>query len=321
MMGNFDELQHQRFFDQVTHGLKSIPKFLDAKYFYDKRGDLLFQQIMALPEYYLTRCELDIFKNKTKELAQGILALEEPFDIIELGAGDASKSTYLLDFLIREKRDFSYLPIDISPHILSVLRQRLQQALPDLSITPLPGEFMDKLGEVALLSNKPKVLLFLGSNIGNMELAQAGEFCQELRNKMKKGDLLLMGFDLKKDPHLILKAYDDPSGVTAAFNLNLLSRINQELGANFQPDQFQHYAAYNPITGACRSYLISITKQSVHLGAETINFDPYESISMEISQKFSLIDIKRLGAVSGFKSCYEVFDSKGWFVDVIWQAV
>ena len=321
MIGDFDELQNQRFFDRVIHGLKSIPKFLEAKYFYDKRGDLLFQQIMALPEYYLSRSELDIFKNKTQELAQHILRLEESFDMIELGAGDASKSKYLLDFLLREKRNFSYIPIDISPHILSVLKRSLQQALPDLSITPLAGEFMDKLNEVGRVSKKPKVILFLGSNIGNMELTQAGEFCRELREKMNKNDLLLMGFDLKKDPHLIVKAYDDPSGVTAAFNLNLLNRINKELNANFQIDQFQHYASYDPITGASRSYLISQKRQSVHLGAETINFEPYETISMEVSQKFSLIDIKRLGAASGFKNCYEVFDSKEWFVDVVWQAV
>lgn len=308
-----------RFLKDVLSGLRSNPKHLSSKYFYDKTGDRLFQKIMAMPEYYLTRCELDIFENKTEELAGLISAYNGPFDLIELGAGDAMKSTFLLRHLTEKEVDFSYMPIDISGNILSVLEENLSKELPGLNVIPLEGEYFDMLKKASAMSSKRKVILFLGGNIGNMNEEEAVNFCRGLYNISNPEDILLIGFDLKKNPHTVLQAYNDTTGITAAFNLNLLSRINRELGGNFNPDHFQHYATYNPVTGSCRSFLISLARQEVVVADEKILFEEHEIIDMEVSQKFSMDQIHQLAEETGFKVTGEINDSKNWFVDSIWK--
>lgn len=314
------EKENHQFFEDVLDGLQHSPKFLQSKYFYDKKGDGLFQEIMALPEYYLTRCELDIFQNKTKQIADTLILDDTPFDLIELGAGDATKSLYLLEYLANLKADFVYMPIDISGHILSVLSEKLSSQLPDVRVKCLEGDYFDMLNKAAGISSRRKVVLFLGSNIGNMELDKAYGFCKELRKKLNKGDIVLMGFDLKKHPQTILNAYNDASGTTAHFNLNLLERMNNELDANFNLEQFNHYQNYDPLTGACKSYLISLEKQNVTIGNRMIPFQKNEMIYMEISQKFSISDIENLASNSGFISINTILDSKGWFADSCWIA-
>ncbi|SHE43664.1 dimethylhistidine N-methyltransferase [Chryseobacterium takakiae] len=309
----------ENFLNDVLNGLHSNPKHLSSKYFYDKKGDELFQKIMAMPEYYLTRCELDIFKNKTEELAKGIRSNHEPFDLIELGAGDAMKSTYLLKHLTEKGTDFTYMPIDISGNILSVLENNLKMQLPDINITPLEGEYFQMLKKAMKLSSRRKVILFLGGNIGNMTRKEAEKFCASLHQLLNIEDIVLIGFDLKKNPFTVLNAYSDKSGITAEFNLNLLSRINRELGGNFNIEQFEHYESYDPITGACRSFLISLKNQQVKIGKETIDFAENEVIDMEVSQKFSKSDIEYLAERSGFSIAGEISDSKDWFVDSIWK--
>ncbi|UKB82623.1 L-histidine N(alpha)-methyltransferase [Chryseobacterium sp. MEBOG06] len=303
----------------VLEGLKNSPKRLSSKYFYDKIGDHLFQQIMAMPEYYLTRCELDIFKNKTQELTDLIIPENEPFDLIELGAGDAMKSTFLLKHLVERGLEFTYMPIDISGNILSILNEKLSTQFPDMPITCLEGDYFDMLQKAASLSDRRKVILFLGSNIGNMNPEEAQSFCLSLNQNLSSGDRVLIGFDLKKNPHVILNAYNDKEGITAAFNLNLLTRINNELGGNFDREQFQHYQTYDPVSGACRSFLVSLKKQEVIIGRDRISFEENELIDMEISQKFSAEHIAELGEKSGFTTAGEIKDSKEWFVDTIWQ--
>jgi len=307
------------FLNDVLTGLQSNPKHLSSKYFYDKKGDELFQKIMAMPEYYLTRCELDIFKNKTAELAQGIKADDKPFDLIELGAGDAMKSTYLLKYLTEKETDFTYMPIDISGNILSVLENNLKKQLPNINITTLEGEYFQMLKKAMKLSSRRKVILFLGGNIGNMTRKEAGKFCAALHQLLNKEDIVLIGFDLKKNPYTVLNAYSDQSGITAEFNLNLLSRINRELHGNFNIEQFEHYESYDPITGTCRSFLISLQNQQVKIAGEIIDFEENEVIDMEVSQKFSKSDIEYLAEKSGFSITGEISDSKDWFVDSIWK--
>jgi len=284
----------------VLKGLSAHPKKLSSKYFYDKTGDHLFQQIMVMPEYYLTNCELDIFQNKTEELAKAISNINESFDLIELGAGDAMKSSYLLKNLVEKGTDFTYMPIDISGNILSVLQENLKKKLPELEILPLEGEYFDMLDKATGISKRKKVVLFLGGNIGNMESEEAGHFCNEVKRKLNAGDLFLVGFDLKKNPNTILAAYNDPAGITASFNLNLLTRINRELKADFKVENFQHYQNYDPISGACRSFLVSLYDQEVHVGNHLFHFKKDELIDMEVSQKFSEQDIKKLAGDSGF---------------------
>lgn len=316
-----DKNDHQNNFQaEILEGLKNQPKKLSSKYFYDKKGDRLFQQIMMMPEYYLTKCELDIFKNKTHELEAAIVN-DEPFDLIELGSGDALKSGFLLKYLAQKNIEFTYMPIDISGNILSVLDGKLKTDLPDLNIIPLEGEYFEMLEKATDISKKRKIVLFLGSNIGNMEPEEAYQFCSEVKRKLNPGDLFLIGFDLKKNPHTILNAYNDPAGITAAFNLNLLKRINEELHADFDIKNFQHYQTYDPVSGACRSYIVSLCKQKVSIGDETILFDKNELIDMEISQKFSENDIKKMAKETGFEIVNEIRDSKGWFVDSVWKVV
>lgn len=311
----------ENFLSDVLKGLKESPKKLQSKYFYDEAGDRLFQQIMNMPEYYLTDCELDIFKNKNEALARSILIDNSPFDLIELGAGDAMKSSYLLEYLTKQNTDFTYMPIDISGHILEELSEKFNRNLPDLEIKTLEGDYFDMLNKAMSISQRRKVVLFLGGNIGNMDLEESYHFCRELRRKLNLGDILIVGFDLKKNPHTILNAYNDPAGITSSFNLNLLIRMNRELEAYFDVLNFQHYQTYDPISGACRSFLVSLVEQNVHIGNEVFHFKENELIDMEISQKFSPEDISKLARDSKFHIIDEILDSKNWFVDSIWQVV
>jgi L-histidine N-alpha-methyltransferase len=308
------------FYDDVINGLLSNPKRLQSKYFYDAAGDKLFQKLMACREYYPTRCELEIFSKKTAELGKAIIAGGDSFDLIELGAGDAMKSTFLLRYLLDKKATFTYLPIDISANVISYLNGTLPATLPGLQITGLNGEYFDMLDKAASISDKRKVVLFLGSNVGNMSIIEAGAFVKRVRDHLKPGDMLLVGMDLKKNPKTVLAAYNDKGGITKQFNLNLLERINRELGADFNVNQFEHYPTYDPETGACKSYLVSLAEQKVKIGDEIINFLKDECIFMEISQKFTIAQTDQIANNNGFKPINRFFDSKKWFIDVIWVA-
>tara|TARA_Y100000782_G_C10188218_1_gene268261 strand:+ start:8315 stop:9295 length:981 start_codon:yes stop_codon:yes gene_type:complete len=307
------------FFEDVLHGLSQKEKQLPSKYFYNKKGDLLFQQIMHCDDYYLTRCEMDIFQHKTAELSKPLISANTTFDLIELGAGDGSKTKHLLQHLIDKNVDFNYKPIDISGHILSVLKNDLQENIPQLNTQPEQGDYFEALARICATSDKRKVILFLGSNIGNMLESESISFCSTLAKMLSPGDLVLIGFDLKKLPATILSAYNDKEGLTAQFNLNLLQRINNELGANFDPSLFMHYPTYNPQTGACKSYLISLKQQDVQIDEHTISFDKHEPIFMEVSRKFSMEDIRKLAHKTGFKPVSFCMDTQEWFTDVIWE--
>jgi len=163
-------------------------------------------------------------------------------------------------------------------------------------------------------------VLFLGSNIGNMQVNESEDFCRELRNHLSAGDMMLIGFDLKKNPKTVLAAYNDKGGITKRFNLNLLERINRELNADFDTSKFEHYPTYDPESGTCKSYLISVCNQEIKIGPETIRFLKDEYIFMEISQKFTVSQTDQMASNTGFKSIHHFFDSKKWFIDVIWVA-
>jgi L-histidine N-alpha-methyltransferase len=306
------------FHQDVINGLRASQKYLQSKYFYDETGDKLFQQIMASPEYYLTRCEMEIMQHQSADMAS--LFQGEPFDLVELGPGDATKSWHLLRELINHKTHFTYYPIDISSQVIGWLEDKLPVGLPGLQMKGLNGEYMDKMEYVENISQRRKIVLFMGANIGNMTPQQATAFCRQLHDRMRPGDLLLIGFDLKKNPRTILDAYNDKQGVTRAFNLNLLTRINRELNADFDVDQFEHHPVYDPGTGSCKSYLISRVAQQVHIGEEAvIDFGENEAIYMEISQKYSLQETYYLARQSGFSPVHEFYDSKKMFSDILWR--
>lgn len=309
-----------QFLDDVINGLRSNPKRLSSKYFYDANGDKLFQDLMNCQEYYPTNCELEIFSTKTAEICKAIMADGSPFDLIELGAGDAMKSSYLLKYLLEQDADFTYMPIDISVNVISYLNVSLPVTLPGIKIHGLNGEYFNMLKQAAVASDRRKVILFLGSNIGNMPVPDATSFCQELRHHLNAGDMALIGFDLKKNPATILAAYNDKGGITKRFNLNLLERINRELAGDFDLTKFEHYPTYDPESGACKSYLVSKEDQIVSIGRKHIHFQKDEYIFMEISQKFTVLQTAQIAEKTGFKPVELFFDSKNWFLDAIWMA-
>jgi L-histidine N-alpha-methyltransferase len=310
-----------QFADDVLSGLSSTPKSLSSKYFYDDEGSRLFQEIMKLPEYYLTSCELEIFTEQATDIFREFANGDPTFDLIELGAGDGTKTAVLIDHFLKEDADISYSPIDISQEALDALTEKFSREFPALQMNAMNGDYFKVLQSLKNNSGRRKVLLFLGSNIGNFSREQSVDFFRQLRGVMSDGDLLLVGFDLQKDPHVIAAAYDDPQGVTAKFNLNLLTRINRELGGDFVLDNFIHYANYRPIEGSARSFLISREKQTVTIAAlgRSFEFDQWEPVFMEISQKYSLCGIESLASESGFQIKQNFFDGRRYYCDSLWQ--
>lgn len=305
-----------KFYEDVIKGLSSTPKYLESKYFYDAEGDKLFQKIMELPEYYLTRCEYEIFSEQTEEICNTLLSYTSEFDIVELGAGDATKSKFLLRHLVNKKIDFTYYPIDISANVIDYLENILPVEIQGLKVSGLNGEYFEMINEANAISNRKRVYLFLGSNIGNFTPQEAADFLAKLNKNISPGDILFIGFDLKKDPKKILAAYNDSQGITREFNFNLLRRVNKELDANFKEENFTHSPVYNEKTGACESYLISKTNHIVSIGDNEINFSIDEKIHLEISQKYSLPEIENLLKNSGFKPIAQFYDTNKWFIDI-----
>ena len=305
------------FLRDVVKGLTAKHKYLSSKYFYDEVGDSLFQQIMHMDEYYLTKKEFEIFEGQKQGILDAI-GSDKPFRIIELGAGDGLKTKVLLKFFQNHNIDFTYTPVDISGNVLDILSTNLSSEMPDLKLEPYQGDYFDALSKISDSAEKD-VVFFLGSNVGNFPKEEASVFLSKLRTFLKRGDLLFMGVDLKKDPARILAAYNDKEGITTAFNLNLLDRINKELDGDFDRDAFMHYPYYNPQTGECRSYLISKIDQEVHIGERTIKFRAWEAIFMEVSKKYDQVQLKELAEETGFNPIASFFASERWFADVLWE--
>lgn len=300
----------------VLAGLSSVTKSLSSKYFYDARGSQLFQEIMAMPEYYPTLCEKEILETKSDEILS-LINFDQPFDIVEFGSGDGSKTIELLKTFYDEKQKFTYVPIDISADVLKDLEQNVKSILPNITIESLAGDYSDISKKK---SNKPALLLFLGGNIGNYQREEAVTLLRSFGENMKKGDKILVGMDLRKDPHVIKLAYDDPHGITKDFNMNLLTRMNRELETNFNLDAFGFYCHYDPVCGGVRSYLYSKEKQQVtsHLLEKTFDFERNELIWTELSQKFSFQEIDELAKESGFSVIKNITDSRNYFTDSLW---
>ena len=313
--------QQNTFAEDVRRGLSSKPKAVSSKYFYDDEGSRLFQEIMNLPEYYPTRAETEIFSEQTEEIYKAFDADKSEFDLIELGAGDGTKTSLLIDYFLKQQAAFRYVPIDISAEALNFLTEKFRAEFPALSMQTEQGDYFRTLETFKSKSNRRKIILFLGSNIGNFSQAQAEDFFRSLRAAMNDEDFLFVGFDLQKDPRMIRRAYDDAQGVTAAFNLNLLTRINRELGGNFDLNEFSHYAAYHPIEGAARSFLISRKAQTVFIEAlnESFEFAAWEPIFTEISQKYTLEMIDNLADAGDFQVVKNFFDSENLYTNSLWK--
>ena len=272
----------------IRQGLSDYPKHLHSKFIYDKQGDELFKQIMELPEYYLTNAEYDILQQNKTAICKQFYA-KDGFDLIELGAGDGQKTKLILQELVDQKMNFNYLPIDISQHVLDDLKKSINKEIPEVAMQCQQGSYFDVLKGLANYNKRKKVILVLGSNIGNLLHKEAIDFLQQIQESMGEYDMLFMGFDQKKHPQLIVNAYNDSQGVTEAFNKNLLKRINNEFNADFDLDQFMHWENYDPETGTARSFLLSKIDQQVSIEdlEMQVNFHKWETIHTEISQKYN----------------------------------
>ncbi len=307
------------FAKDVIKGLMAKEKHLSSKYFYDDNGSRIFQEIMKMPEYYLTDSEFEILSLQAEQIYQA-LNFSQPFNIIELGAGDGFKTFKLLEHLQLKKVKFNYVPIDISKEAIDVLSKNLKERLPDLIIKPKVGDYFEILKDEKH-SNVPSLLLFLGSNIGNYVPKDAENLLHLFHQNMNEGDKLLIGFDLKKNPLTIRQAYFDPNGITKRFNINLLIRINREFEADFKIDDFDFYCQYDAISGEVKSYLVSLKKQTVQLKKleTSIEFEQNELIWTELSKKFSLHEVEKLASKTGFNFGQHFLDCKHFFTDSLWE--
>ena len=304
---------------EVYEGLTSDLKYLSSKYIYDKKGDKLFQDIMAMPSYYLTDCEFEILSIHTAEIAKLFNESTKGFDLIELGAGDGKKTKVLLKHLVNNDYNFVYKPIDISQNAIDSLSATLADEIADLTVDAEKGEYFEVLDRLKKFDTRKKAIVVLGSNIGNLLHPRAIEFLTQLKDTMNEGDVLFMGFDQKKHPQTILDAYNDPEGVTEAFNKNLLHRINNELGGNFNPDNFKHWEVYDPETGTAKSFLVSLKAQNVKISAIDldVSFKPWETIHTEISQKYDDETVHWLAKESGLEITTDFTDSNAYYKNYV----
>lgn len=305
---------------EVSAGLtKPGQKELPSKYLYDSVGSALFEVICELPEYGLTRSEERLLKLHAREIVD---QLPRPVVVAELGSGTGRKTRLLLEALSRWQSTW-YHPIEISPAALAVLRRELHD-INSISIVGFEREYLDGLREVAVrrAPGEHLLVLFLGSNIGNFDGVAGSDFLRDLRQILQPGDSLLLGTDMLKPVRTLISAYDDTIGVTAAFNLNLLARINRELGADFNLEQFAHVAIFNEATNSVEMHLRSLSRQKMVVPEASISvqFEKEETIWTESSHKYSQDELASLAHHSGFKRQAQWMDQTWGFAENLWIA-
>ncbi len=312
--------QLTEFAKDTISGLLKNPKQLNPKYFYDDKGSEIFRKIMRMPEYYPTNCEFEIFIDQAEEMKASMKNERSGFDLIELGPGDGLKSKILLRTLLQSNIDFDYFPVDISSDALSRLVDELVNELNGIRIYERAGDFFKVLEHFDPQSIRPRIILFLGGNIGNFNPDEVDSFLRKIHQLTRKGDKILIGFDLKKSPSVICNAYDDPHGYTRDFNLNYLNRVNRELNADFDVSFFEHHASYDPLSGSMKSFLVSKKNHSVWFDGidQKIHFKKWEAVYMELSQKYDLESIQNMALDAGFEVEKNFIDSKGYFADSLW---
>ena len=283
----------------ILCGLSAEPKYLFAKYLYDELGSQLFEAICRVDEYYLTRAESEILSRHADEIVALIPGCET---LVELGSGSAEKTRKIIEALLRKRTELLFVPVDISVSALEKSSRSLLESYSSLRIRGYAADYLEGLAALKSLDAGPKLVLFLGSNIGNFEKDEAAKFLRAIRGVMKSGDALLLGADLKKDRAILEAAYNDALGVTRAFIVNELARINRELDGNFDLWAFGLRSVYGEAAGCVEVYLESLRSQTVDIrGLDlTISFAAGERIHVEHSYKYSLDDLTRLATEHGF---------------------
>lgn len=289
------EQAREAFRADALRGLSASPKRLAPKYFYDSHGSQLFDDICELPEYYVTRAETSILR----ACAPSIVARwGKRVRVVEPGAGSGTKTKLVLEALGRE-RCVDYVPVDISREHLNDAAKRLRAEIPWLRVTPACADFAAELPIPATDEASSTVVYFPGSTIGNFDPPEAAALLARFRRAAGPGGAVVVGFDLKKTPALLHAAYNDAQGVTAAFNKNVLARMNRELGASFDVDAFSHYAFYDPVRGRIEMHLVSTRRQDVLVSGHRFGFAEGESIHTECSYKYDLPSAERLARAAG----------------------
>lgn len=308
------------FAEDVRRGLSLQPKRLFPKYFYDEIGSLLFDAICLLPEYYLTRAENEIINRYAKEIVSSV---EGHVTLLEMGSGSASKTKLIVEALLEKQKSLLFVPVDISASALESSSRILLQSFPRLRIEAYAAEYFDALSTLAGKPRERTLALFLGSNISNFGREEAPAFLRALRGVLQPGDALLLGADLKKDARVLEPAYDDALGLTAAFNINLLARVNRELDGNFDLRAFKHHAFYNKEIGRVEIHIESIRPQTITIGAlgMMVPFAAGERIHTENSYKYDLEGIAKLAAETGFARTRTWLDSQERFSSNLLMAV
>jgi dimethylhistidine N-methyltransferase len=298
--------------DLVSHGLSQPQKTLPPILFYDQRGSELFEQICQLPEYYLTRTEQTILDRYADELVE---SCDQDCVLVELGSGSSIKTRTFLDTLFAYGQRPIYRPIDISQTMLQATAGELASEYPDLQVRAIASDYKHGLEEVGKMGDHQKVVLFLGSNLGNFDRSEAVSMLGDIRRAMLPGDLLLLGVDLVKPLPVLLAAYDDGSGITAAFNKNILVRINRELDADFELDQFGHHIIWNEREQAIEMHLRSQADQQVYVRGPDLQvaFKAGETVHTESSHKYSPDLLADMCAAAGLSLQRSWFDDNAWF--------
>ena len=317
------------FADDVRRGLTAAPKSLPPKYFYDNLGSHLFEAICCLPEYYVTRAESEILTKYANDVIAGISGVDRrKIRLVELGSGSADKTRFIIEALFNYHEEFDYIPIDISSESIESSSERLLHAYPRLRINPRTADFFAALESLedfltADREHHRNIVLFLGSSIGNFYPEESQRLLRSVRKAIQPGDVLILGADLKKSSSVLIPAYDDALGVMAAFNLNLLVRINRELGADFDLKKFQHKAIYNEELGRVEMHLFSRESQVCHIRALDleISFQQGESIHTENSYKYDLEQLSAIGRAANFSLDATWFDDSRQFSLNLFTAV
>jgi L-histidine N-alpha-methyltransferase len=301
--------------EEVMSGLSAHPRRLPPKFFYDAEGSRLFDQITETAEYYPTRTERAILREFAGDMVQ---QTGNNLTLVELGAGSASKTQVLIHALLRRQLRADFYPVDVSSSALQGALASLNGHFPRLRVSPIVADYTHHLPDLKQLPGR-KLVLFLGSTIGNFEPEEAEEFLRNVRGSLQKGDALLIGFDLIKDAQVLDAAYNDAQGVTAAFNKNMLVRINRELGGSFDVDAFEHVAFWNKKKSRIEMHLESQYEQTVWIEdlGRGFHFDQGERIHTENSYKFNDRLIRRLLRRGGFKLEKSWTDAKGWFCEAL----
>jgi L-histidine Nalpha-methyltransferase len=295
----------------VRDGLLAHPKRLPPWLFYDARGSALFEEITRLPEYYPTRTELAILKSHAGEMVD---AAGTPASLVELGAGSATKTRVIIAALLARRPDATFMPVDVSPTALAGAARHLRARFPTLAVTPVVAKYPDELGFLRVAPS-PRLVLFLGSNIGNYEPDEGCALLRAFHRRLRPGDSLLLATDLRKDPALLVPAYDDAAGVTARFNKNVLLRLNRQLGAEFDLDLFRHVARWNARASRIEMHLESLARQVVPIRAlaMTVELRAGERIHTESSYKYTPRMVKRMLSGAGFHWQRAWTDPNDWF--------